>query len=65
MDELGFVASWRNKPAVRVVGSLFKTFAEPEKACACFEEARGRESVFRAAYWPPAARFIVRMQNCY
>lgn len=33
----GFVASWRpihvNKPAVRVIGSPFKTFAEAEKAC--------------------------------
>ena len=34
---LGFVASWRpihiNKPALRVGGSPFKTFAEAEKAC--------------------------------
>lgn len=33
----GFVASWRpiyiNKPAIRVGGSPFKTFAEAEKAC--------------------------------
>ena len=33
----GFVASWRpinfNRPAVRVGGSPFKTFAEAEKAC--------------------------------
>jgi hypothetical protein len=33
----GFVASWRpiykNKPAVRVGGSPFKTFAEAEQAC--------------------------------
>jgi hypothetical protein len=34
---LGFVASWRpiniNRPAVRVGGSPFQTFAEAEKAC--------------------------------
>jgi hypothetical protein len=33
----GFVASWRpihtNKPAIRVGGSPFKTFAEAETAC--------------------------------
>ena len=33
----GFVASWRpidfNRPAVRIGGSPFKTFAEAEKAC--------------------------------
>jgi len=33
----GFVASWRpidiNKPAIRVAGSPFKTFAEAEQAC--------------------------------
>ena len=33
----GFVASWRpidiNKPAIRVGGSPFRTFAEAEKAC--------------------------------
>jgi hypothetical protein len=33
----GFVASWRpihiNKPAIRVGGSPFKTFAEAESAC--------------------------------
>jgi hypothetical protein len=33
----GFVASWRpidiNKPAIRVSGSPFKTFAEAETAC--------------------------------
>ncbi|ANW00479.1 hypothetical protein LMTR13_10185 [Bradyrhizobium icense] len=33
----GFVASWRpihiNKPAIRVSGSPFRTFAEAEKAC--------------------------------
>jgi hypothetical protein len=33
----GFVASWRpihiNRPAVRVSGSPFETFAEAEKAC--------------------------------
>jgi hypothetical protein len=33
----GFVASWRpidiNKPAIRVGGSPFKSFAEAEKAC--------------------------------
>jgi hypothetical protein len=33
----GFVASWRpiniNKPAIRVGGSPFKTYAEAEKAC--------------------------------
>ena len=33
----GFVASWRpidiNKPAIRVGGSPFKTFAEAERAC--------------------------------
>jgi hypothetical protein len=38
--EPGFVASWRpinlNKPAVRVGGSPFNTFAEAEKACEAF-----------------------------
>jgi hypothetical protein len=38
--EPGFVASWRpinlNKPAVRVGGSPFNTFAEAEQACATF-----------------------------
>jgi hypothetical protein len=33
----GFVASWRpidlNRPAIKVGGSPFKTFAEAEKAC--------------------------------
>ena len=33
----GFVASWRpihiNRPAIRVGGSPFKTFAEAEEAC--------------------------------
>ncbi|ANW02755.1 hypothetical protein LMTR13_23900 [Bradyrhizobium icense] len=33
----GFVASWRpvniNRPAIRVGGSPFQTFAEAEKAC--------------------------------
>jgi hypothetical protein len=33
----GFVASWRpidiNRPAIRVAGSPFKTFAEAEQAC--------------------------------
>ena len=33
----GFVASWRpidiNRPAIRISGSPFKTFAEAEKAC--------------------------------
>jgi hypothetical protein len=33
----GYVASWRpihfNRPAIRVGGSPFKTFAEAEKAC--------------------------------
>ena len=33
----GYVASWRllyeNRPAIRIVGSPFKTFAEAEKAC--------------------------------
>ena len=33
----GFVASWRpinfNRPAIRVGGSPFKTFADAEKAC--------------------------------
>jgi hypothetical protein len=33
----GFVASWRpihiNRPAIRVGGSPFETFAEAEKAC--------------------------------
>jgi hypothetical protein len=33
----GFVASWRpinfNRPAIRIGGSPFKTFAEAEKAC--------------------------------
>ena len=36
----GFVASWRplyrNRPAIRVGGSPFKTFAEAESACATF-----------------------------
>jgi hypothetical protein len=36
----GFVASWRpihrNKPAIRVGGSPFNTFAEAEQACATF-----------------------------
>ncbi|UVO30735.1 hypothetical protein [Bradyrhizobium arachidis] len=36
----GFVASWRlinlNRPAVRVGGSPFNTFAEAEKACEAF-----------------------------
>jgi hypothetical protein len=36
----GFVASWRpihmNKPAIRVGGSPFNTFAEAEKACEAF-----------------------------
>nr|WP_035690182.1 hypothetical protein [Bradyrhizobium elkanii] len=35
--EPGFVASWRpidlNRPAIRVGGSPFKTFAEAENAC--------------------------------
>ncbi|SIO52047.1 hypothetical protein [Bradyrhizobium sp. Ash2021] len=38
----GFVASWRpihlNKPATRVGGSPFNTFAEAEKACEAFLE---------------------------
>jgi hypothetical protein len=38
----GFVASWRpinlNKPAMRVGGSPFNTFAEAEKACEAFLE---------------------------
>jgi hypothetical protein len=38
----GFVASWRpihiNKPAVRLGGSPFKTFAEAEKACGAMLE---------------------------
>jgi hypothetical protein len=33
----GYVASWRllyeNRPAIRIVGSPFKTFAEAEEAC--------------------------------
>ena len=33
----GFVAAWRpiyiNRPAIKVAGSPFKTFAEAEKAC--------------------------------
>ena len=33
----GFVASWRpidiNRPAIRIIGSPFKTFAEAEQAC--------------------------------
>jgi hypothetical protein len=33
----GFVASWRpidiNRPAIRLAGSPFKTFAEAEQAC--------------------------------
>ena len=36
----GFVASWRpinvNKPAIKVGGSPFDTFAEAEKACEAF-----------------------------
>jgi hypothetical protein len=36
----GFVASWRpiylNRPAIRVGGSPFKTFAEAENACRTF-----------------------------
>jgi hypothetical protein len=36
-DNPGFVASWRpayqNRPAVKVVGSPFKTFAAAEQAC--------------------------------
>jgi len=36
----GFVASWRplylNRPAVKVVGSPFKTFADAEEACESF-----------------------------
>jgi hypothetical protein len=36
----GFVASWRplylNRPAIRVGGSPFKTFAEAESACETF-----------------------------
>ena len=36
-DKPGFVASWRpihiNKPAIRVGGLPFKTFAEAETAC--------------------------------
>jgi hypothetical protein len=36
----GFVVSWRplylNRPAIRVGGSPFKTFAEAEKACETF-----------------------------
>ncbi|MFB9267349.1 hypothetical protein ACFFWD_30080 [Bradyrhizobium erythrophlei] len=36
----GFVASWRpidlNKPAIRVGGSPFDTFAEAETACEAF-----------------------------
>lgn len=38
----GFVASWRpiliNKPAVRLGGSPFETFAEAEKACGAMLE---------------------------
>ena len=37
----GFVASWRpihlNKPAIRIAGSPFNTFAEAEKACEAFQ----------------------------
>jgi hypothetical protein len=36
----GFVVPWRplylNRPAIRVGGSTFKTFAEAEKACETF-----------------------------
>jgi hypothetical protein len=36
----GFMASWRplylNRPAIKVGGSPFKTFADAEKACASF-----------------------------
>jgi hypothetical protein len=36
----GFVASWRplylNRPAIKVGGSPFSTFAEAEKACEAF-----------------------------
>ena len=42
----GFVASWRpvhiNKPAIRVGGSPFKTFAEAEKACEAMLEHLSR-----------------------
>ena len=46
----GFIASWRpihqNRPAVKVIGSPFKTFPEAEKACEAVlghlkERARG------------------------
>jgi hypothetical protein len=36
----GFAASWRpldmSRPAIKVTGSPFKTFAEAEKACESF-----------------------------
>jgi hypothetical protein len=36
----GFVASWRpiylNRPAIRIAGSPFSTFADAEKACEAF-----------------------------
>ncbi|MGY8683347.1 hypothetical protein Q2941_37055 [Bradyrhizobium sp. UFLA05-153] len=36
----GFIASWRpiylNKPAIKIAGSPFKTFAEAENACEAF-----------------------------
>ena len=42
----GFVASWRpidiNRPAIRVGGSPFETFAEAEKACEAMLEHLSR-----------------------
>ena len=42
----GFVASWRpiriNRPAIRVGGSPFKTFAEAERACEAMLEHLAR-----------------------
>ena len=50
--EPGFVASWRpinlNKPAVRVGGSPFNTFAEAEKACEAFLKHRVMPPGWRA-----------------
>ena len=44
----GFVASWRpinfNRPAIRVGGSPFKTFAEAERACDAMLEHLSRHS---------------------
>ena len=52
----GYVASWRaidiNKPAIRVGGSPFRTFAEAEKAC---EAMLVHSFAFGAPLAPPVA----------